>query len=451
MRTVSCLFSRILISTIPSLLVWLSLGGLGYGQTVVTTSAVGGVSIDASGLVSNAQQDALGALAAMRSQTLEKIPADLKTMVGMRKVSLRQLETTLQDCVKNDKPIPDAVKYLAGLQGVRYVFVYPEKKDIVLVGPGEGWKVDAKGYVVGATTGRPVLLLDDLVTALRTAQAAANGGIACSIDPTTEGLARLNQELPALASAGDPAAMARGIENALGLQQISVRGVPDTSHFARVLVAADYRMKRIAMNFDPSPIRSLPSYLQMVKPAKKMVSPRFWLEPRYDALLRDADGLAFELRGASVKALTEEDFIAQSGSVQHTGKASPAAQRWTAMMTDRYAELALVDPIFGQLQNCMELAVVGALVVKEQLPAKAGGQMSALLKSSDVKTETFNAPKQVESKASALKRGRGWVLSASGGVAINSWQIADQVRVSDEIAPERAKAAAGQGDSWYWN
>ncbi|MEN6407287.1 MAG: DUF1598 domain-containing protein [Thermoguttaceae bacterium] len=451
MRTVSCFISRILILTIPLTLVWLLMGGVGYGQTLVSTSAVGGVLIDAKGLVSNAQQDAMGELAKMRSQSLDKIPADLNAMVGMRKISLRLLETTLQDCVKNNKPIPDSIKYLAGLQGIRYVFVYPKKKDIVLVGPGEGWKVDTKGYVVGATTGRPVLLLDDLVTALRTAQAAANGGIACSIDPTTEGLARLKQELPALASAGDPAAMARGIESALGLQQVSVRGVPDTSHFARVLVAADYRMKRIAMNFDPSPVRGLPSYLQMVKPGKAMVSPRFWLEPRYAALLRDADGLAFELRGSSVKALTEEDFIAQSGGVQHTGKAGVAAQHWTNLMTDRYAELAVADPVFGQLQNCMELAVVGALIVKEQLPEKAGGDMASLVKSPDLKTEAFNAPKQVESKASALKRGRGLVLSASGGVAINSWLIADQVRVSDEVAPQRAKAAAGETASWYWN
>ena len=88
------------------------------------------------------------------------------------------------ECAKNNKPIPDAVKYLAGLQRIRYVFVYPEQKDIVLVGPGEGWKVDAKGNVVGVTTGRPVMLLDDLLVALRTAQAAAQGGITCSIDPT---------------------------------------------------------------------------------------------------------------------------------------------------------------------------------------------------------------------------------------------------------------------------
>ena len=117
--------------------------------------------------------------------------------VEMRKISLRRVEAALEECAKNNKPIPDAIKYLAGLQRIHYVFVYPEQKDIVLVGPGEGWKVDAKGTVVGIATGRPVMLLDDLLVALRTAQAAAHGGITCSIDPTPEGLARMNQQLPA--------------------------------------------------------------------------------------------------------------------------------------------------------------------------------------------------------------------------------------------------------------
>jgi len=30
-------------------------------------------------------------------------------------------------------------------------------------------------------------------------------------------------------------------------------------------------------------------------------------------------------------------------------------------MTQHYPELALAEPVFGELRNCMELAVVGAL------------------------------------------------------------------------------------------
>ena len=40
---------------------------------------------------------------------------------------------------------------------------------------------------------------------------------------------------------------------------------PTNSHFARVLVAADYRMKRLAMNLDPAPIAGFPSYVELLK------------------------------------------------------------------------------------------------------------------------------------------------------------------------------------------
>ena len=354
---------------------WIAACSTVYGQTTTTPSTststtvvnqapsinvVGGVSINAEGLISNATIDALGMLRKLRIESLEKIPGDLNQIADARKVSLRRLDEEIAECIKNHKPLPDAVRYLAGLQHIRYVFVYPEQHDIVLVGSGEGWEIDKQGTVVGLTTHRPVMLLDDLLVALRTAQAAAQGGIGCSINPTAEGMARAKQELPALTGSRDPQIMATGLENALGMQKISVSGVPTTSHFARVLVAADYRMKRLAMAFDPSPVRGLPSYLGMISGTVYGVqTPRFWLEPQFDPLLRDADGLAWELRGSSVKALTEEDFFAATGSVTHSGKASPRAKKWADAMTREYPELAVADSIFGQLQNCMELAVVG--------------------------------------------------------------------------------------------
>ena len=40
------------------------------------------------------------------------------------------------------------------------------------------------------------------------------------------------------------------MEKALGPQLITVTGVSATTHFAQVMVAADFRMKRLAMNFE---------------------------------------------------------------------------------------------------------------------------------------------------------------------------------------------------------
>jgi hypothetical protein len=423
-------------------------------RSQVVSRAVGGVSIDAWGLLNDAHLDDLGELVKLRAAALQDIPGELGQLAEMRKVSLRRLEAAIAQAQQTGKPLPDDVQYLAGLQQIRYVFVYPEQNDIVLVGPAEGWKVGPKGIVVGRTTGRPVMLLDDLLVALRSAQQAARGGISCSIDPTEAGMNRLRAHVNTLETIGNPEQTAAGIEQALGRQQIRVSGVPPTSHFARVLVAADYRMKRIAMAFEPSPVRGLPNFLGMVPATGRGMSnmmPRWWLEPDYAPILRDPDGLAWELRDAAVKCMTEEDFLTAAGRREHTGQASPIAQRWADLMTEKYAELAVADPIFGQLRNCMELAVVAALVVKERLPDKAGHSMPLLLDGAELKVAEFVAPTAVDSKASLLKKGRNWVISASGGVMVHSWSIADRVEQDEAPAEARAKSAPADDARWWWN
>ena len=51
-------------------------------------------------------------------------------------------------------------------------------------------------------------------------------------------------------------------------------------------------------------------------------------------------------------------------------KPNPVAEKWAENMTDQFAALASAEPVFGELRNCMELAIVGALLVKERLPEK---------------------------------------------------------------------------------
>ncbi len=423
-------------------------------QVVERGRSVGGISIDADGVLESARVDDLGRLSRIRTASLEEIPAELLGAVPLRKVSLRKLEAAIEECTKTGKDLPDGIKYLAGLQQIQYVFVYPEQRDIVLVGPAEGWKVDDHGNIVGTTTGRPVMLLDDLLVALRTAGQAAYGGIGCSIDPTKEGLTRLRTRVSKLRTMGNPKRTVAGIENALGMQQVSITGVPTTSHFARVLVAADYRMKRIAMNFEPSPVPGLPSFLSMMTSGGRGMNnmlPRWWLEPNYQPILKSQDGLAWELRDAGVKTLTEEDFLTAIGDRRHTGKADPLAQKWADNMTEKFSQLAVADPIFGQMRNCMELAVVGALIVKERLTEKAGYSMPLLLDPAEVKTEEFHAPKQIRTQASVMKKGHNWVISASGGVLVNSWAIAEVVQQSDAPAAVRAKASGGGNGKWWWN
>ncbi len=179
--------------------------------------------------------------------------------------------------------------------------------------------------------------------------------------------------------------------------------------------------------------------------------PRWWLEPKFDGLLRDAEGLAWELQGADVKCMTEEDFQAASGGREHTGRANPIAQRWADNMTRRYDQLAVAEPVFGELENCMELAIVAALIVRENLPQKAACSLPTLLDGRSIKPVEVSSPTQVDSRVSMLRKGHNWIISASGGVTIHSAEIIARARSSAAVSAAREKFAPSPPSSWYSN
>jgi hypothetical protein len=135
-------------------------------------------------------------------------------------------------------------------------------------------------------------------------------------------------------------------------------------------------------------------------------------------------------------------------------------QRRHAGTTGMLATLFLVTlgvPAMAQLppppgyRNCMELAVVGALVARENLPEKAGCNLPVLLDSAGLKTMELPAPAQVDSKVSMLKKGHNWVISASGGVLIHAFSVLEKAQkgvISDAV---REGAVPGTGSNWWWN
>jgi hypothetical protein len=419
-------------------------GGFGFNR------AVGGVAVDSQGVVEAPTVEDAQTLAALRTQTQLNVPTALTKFADRRAVSLKQLEAVVARYrAEKRRELPEEVAYLAGLQRVQYVFIYPEQHDVVLVGPAEGWKIDDLGNVVGQTTNRPVLLLDDLMVALRSGASSRVDPITCSIDPTAAGLQRLQELVSRLANIGNPDETLAMIEQALGPQMISVTGVPGSSHFARTMVAADFRMKRLAMDLERAPVDGMPSFMSMISGSGRGMSntmPRWWLAPNYEPLAKTADGLAWELRGPGVKCMTEEDYVSETGEKRHTGKASPAAAKWAQTMTDKFDDLAAHDSSFGHLRNIMDLAVIGALMEKEQLAAAAGLDAPWLMGREAV--NRYPVPTQTSSKASVVKKRGAWVISASGGVEMAPWHVADRTETVEAVGQARATMTA-EGDNFW--
>ncbi|MCA9208752.1 MAG: DUF1598 domain-containing protein, partial [Planctomycetales bacterium] len=429
---------RMLLSVTAAVAV---VGSLAYaGHLNVGGNRVGGVSIDAEGVVREPSEDARGLLLEHYRKSIQNPSPDLAMPTDLRMISLKGLEAAIADARQNNLgQLPDEVRFLAGLQRIEYVFVYPDRNDIVLAGPGEGWKIRDDATVVGITTDRPVMLLDDLIVALRQVEAARQVGISVSIDPTQEGMQRLNEYLaeqrrrksPVVPALWEPA-----MKEAFGPQQVRFTGVPTNSHFARVLLAADYRMKRLGMKLDPSPVKGLPSYIDLLNRTRlaNNATPRWWLACNYDSVLKSEDGLAWQIRGQGVKAETEESFLTKDGQVAGTGKTSGPAKDWADAMTTHYDELSRVDGVFGELRNLMDMCVVAALIEKHGLLAKAGCSLPLLMnEDSELAYEKWHAPKLVAPHCSFVRSRNGWTITASGGVQIESWQVAENTQTSAEL------------------
>jgi hypothetical protein len=424
----------------------------GGGGFIGRVGAVGGILIDADGVVRNAEVADQQRLAKLRQELLRELPADLSQGAELRCVSLRRLQEAIRQRQQRvEMPIvTQDMELLAGLTRVQYVLVYPEHNDIVLAGPADVPVVDKYGNVVGRDTGRAIVQLDHLLVALRTAEQASRQVISCSIEPTPEGLERLQRYL-ATQTTYHPG-IAQGVEQALGPQVVKIQGVSLRSDFARTMVAADYRMKRIAMAMDPSGLRAVPSYLQMAAAGTtglQNATPRWWMAPNYEALHRDADGLAWELRGPGIKVLTEDTLIAEGA--RPSGKSSGAAQKWAELMTQHFDELSLKHPIFGEMRNVMDLAVVAALITKERLADRAGCDLSLLMDARTLPTdEDFDvAPKEVPTLSSVVKKGTRYMVTASGGVEVNGWAVVQKFEQSATMAPLRADVAHA-GNHWWW-
>jgi Protein of unknown function (DUF1598) len=426
----------------------------GLIPVVGPSGSVGGVAIDARGVLNRSDVDAAGKLRAARLMALTPVDSQLNAASRLRKISLRGLQEAIDQRRRLGRAVDDELQNLAGLTRVEFVFVDADKNDILIAGPAEGWRVDEQGNLVGHASGQPPVQLDDLVVALRTAKAATSGhGIACSMDPTEEGLRRLKPLLQARNL--NEAAIFR-LEEVLGPQQITVSGVPASSHFARVLVAADFLMKRLGMKFEPAPIEGLPSYLELLQartvPPPKSAMPRWWMAPHYEPLLQDTDGLAWQLRGSGVQTLTEAGYLSSSAAAAtRANKEDPLAKKWAAAMTSKFDSLARALPVFAELRNCMDLAVIAALLVKEDLPAKAGCDLSLLLDEKRIVVAEYPVPQTVASKASFVRTGAGWILSLSGGVQVDSWSVLERVETSPALSDARRAAAAARRERWWWD
>lgn len=443
-------------------------GGLNQNQQ--GGNVFGGIFIDAEGVVHMGYAAPTSAglqKKRMQAAAAEHVPSDLHAFSPVRKIALNRLEAACRPFAEAGEPVPVEMEFLAGLQRIDYVFVYPETGDLVIAGPAEGFAPNEAGRVVGLTTARPPLRLDDLLVALRTAK--TRDFIGCSIDPVPERLAKM-QAYIRLNSRPAPVSIAKSRYHAmvkiLGLQNVTIWGVPKDSHFAQVLVEADIRMKRISMALENPRIRGLTSHLAMIRPGGNSMR-RWWFTPLYDALYASEDGLAFHFEGPRAQLMSQEEFADAAGRRHDAATTPVTTERFARMFTEKFPELADKVPVFAELQTLIDLAIITTLIEREGLAQRVGWQQEMFLDPQLAKLQSGHVPRQVPSATNYKLAGSRVIGLISGGVTIDAGRVLSNIpRESgselrlDGLRTEAAPSAANESDvdtssknviRWWWD
>lgn len=439
-------------------------GGLGAGGTA--TGFGSGVVVDANGVLRRQMfPDPTGELTRVRIQgALARLEGDLTEVSALRKVSLTRLEQAIADKIAAGTGPDDVMNNLAGLTRIEYVFCYPETGDLVIAGPAEPWAEDLDGRMRGIASGRPVIELQDLITALRAfpPQTSSNNPVLyCSIDPTPEGLSRMQQFLMQFgrqATPNDTQFIVDRLQEAMGLQVITVGGIPATTHFAQVMVEADYRMKLIGINLEQPPVR-LKSYVDRANPAAiaRNALERWYFVPDYECVRVSDDSLSMQIVGEGVKLVGEAEVVSQHGGRQTAGRVNRASQQFTSAFTSIYPKLAERAPVYAQLRNCIDMAVAAAFIQQHDLYSQAGWAMELFLDESAYPVETFNAPEQVATAVNAIWKGRTLMTPIGGGVEMRPTMAFDSGHLmhdeNGEVASTRAQLDLSTLDEgqWWWD
>ncbi|QDU31043.1 hypothetical protein ETAA8_61960 [Anatilimnocola aggregata] len=440
---------------------WQDVGGPGS-----VSGFDGGVRVDALGLLRRMTPRTDAALETVRSSASQIGSShNPRKKSVLRKISLNRLERELQLLQAAGKSPDETMKLLAGLQRIKYLLVYPETGDIVIAGPADDWRQNNEGRWVDIEKQRPIVQLDDLVVTFRNAF-SAEPKFGCSINPTKPGLAEAQAVNDRWAAKGPmkPSQRAEFLEElraGLGRQDIVVYGLDPQTRAARVMVEADYRMKLVGMGLEDGTL-GVTSYLNSLDPKRHDLNNlsvlRWWFTLNYDSLQATESRDAFELKGPGVKVLSENEMLSEQGDRIHTGRSSEVNSLFAESFTKHFEILAAKYPVYAELRNVFDLALVAAVVRSHDLPGQVNWHLTHFGPDGTYEPELDFAPTKVDSVINhRIIEGKSLVAGVSGGVTVDARGLATKTAIkTDEYGLLKSERSASTPKElprrhWWWD
>ncbi|MGR3303712.1 MAG: DUF1598 domain-containing protein [Candidatus Scalindua sp.] len=305
-----------------------------------------------------------------------------------RAISLKVLENKLENCMAKGN-CPEEILQLCGIKRVLGYIIDKKHNDIILFG-----KVDDSS---------PPLHLEDFVIALRNEwlkYATLKGNTyyyslpGCTIDPNPKVINKLQQIGDRIFSNSEPAEVTRSLEQWHNVcrqpQKVGVFGIPFDSRFSKVMVEADYYMKRLvdgSVTLDIDGFTSLTEIeLDIIKEdlsKNRPISIPMQTLNRFEFVAGDCsyveDEDVIRIKKCQVKLVTEEEFLSRKGKIQGRGRPNPLAKEFADDFTEKYDAIAKIKPIYYELGGLYRFVALAKLMKFKEAPSDAGISLDFLL------------------------------------------------------------------------
>ena len=243
------------------------------------------------------------------------------------------------------------------------------------------------------------------------------------------------------------------------MEKITIKGVPASTHFAQVLVEADYRMKLIGIGVEHPQVKQFISWIDRVHPSavSKNALQRWFFVPDYECVRVTEDDLAMEMVGNGVKLVGADEVVMADGTRTDSKFVDAAGKAFTENFTRKYPELAAVIPVYAQLRNCIDLAVAAAYIQQRDYYGKAGWKLPVFGSESDYPIQTLSAPQEVETVVAAVWRGNTLMTPIGGGVNIQARKALAPANVQHDedgkvgAVHDKLDLSKLAPDQWWWD
>lgn len=415
---------------------------------------VGGISIDAEGLIDLVKKSSIRPAQSSRENSK---PRGNGATATLRKVSLPRLDRALAKVQEQQLLLDRMQRQLSGLTRIDYLIVDEDGGDLILAGPAEEFIQDEQQIGWGRWSGRPTVRLDDWLVIWRSLQRHAELG--CSIDPDPARLAQLQRFVAQNNSPALPAVVEQRFQqmtHILGNHHIRVFGVAPDSQVARVLVEADYRMKLIALGLN-QPIPGIRSHLSFLTNSGNSMQ-RWWFVPLLEELTFLNETI-YHWSGPRWQLVSQEEYLDSQGKKNDAPHTRWSTQAFAKHITEKYHVLADHIACFAELQNLLDLSLVAILIEEKQLLRRTRWTPVAMLDADNWPHQRTPIPRQTRPMFNVKRVNSGMVVGViSGGVVITGHRLLQRSSTPEQsiqrelsLIREQALSRRPANDDWWWD